>query len=470
MVWLSCLVAAGVAVPADAGAQEAAAEAFPHREHEGLFPFCTGCHREVDAEQRRARFPDGELCARCHDGEELDRVEWSLEPPEPTNLEFRHAEHPSDTTIRGERIECSTCHAEAGAGPMAVASLSADRCLSCHEHRAERHYADAECGSCHRPLAETAFPLDRVEALPVPESHDQGGFLAASGHGGLAERGTASCSTCHTRERCTSCHVDGTSVAEIARMPRASPTLSLPTFEAEYPTPASHESREWISSHGSRASAAECGACHTRESCTTCHRDAGTEAGADLVSGADAAAPGVSTSREPPASHASPWFSLDHGTQASADGSSCSTCHREESCTECHQGQRGPKFHPPNFLARHSTEAYGSRLECVNCHDRRAFCRDCHSQLGMASRGGRGSGFHDAQAGWLFRHGQAARQALESCTTCHAQTDCLQCHSETGAFRVSPHGPGFDATAVQSRNPQICRACHLSDPLGGGGP
>lgn len=466
---LVLLLVTGVAAPSDGWAQESSEEAFPHAEHEGLFPFCAGCHREMAAVDRSDRFPEQELCVRCHDGEELEREEWSLVPPAASNLEFLHADHPSDTTVDGERIECATCHVESGGGRMTVAPLSADRCLTCHEHEAERHYADADCQACHRPLAETAFSRARVEELPSPESHERDDFLLASGHGRLAEAGVESCSTCHTRERCASCHVDAGTVARIGKIPAASnPDLSLPAFEAEYPTPRSHESGDWLTTHGNRASAAECTTCHTRESCSTCHREGRPTVVARLPSAADVAAPGVTTSRETPPSHASPWFTLDHGTLASADGQSCSTCHREESCTECHQGQRGPKFHPPNFLARHSTEAYGSRLECANCHDNRAFCRECHSQLGMRSEGRLGGGFHDGVSAWLFRHGQAARQSLETCTTCHTQTDCLQCHSETGAFQIDPHGPGFDAEGARSRNAQICRACHLSDPLGGG--
>ncbi|HEX6589857.1 MAG TPA: cytochrome c3 family protein, partial [Longimicrobiales bacterium] len=77
-----------------------------------------------------------------------------------------------------------------------------------------------------------------------------------------------------------------------------------------------------------------------------------------------------------------------------------------------------------------------------------------------------GSGFHDAQPLWLLRHGQAARQTLESCTTCHEQRDCMQCHSQTGSFQINPHGPDFDAERARDRNSRICFACHVADPIG----
>ncbi|HUH12594.1 MAG TPA: hypothetical protein VMK65_05770, partial [Longimicrobiales bacterium] len=105
-------------------------------------------------------------------------------------------------------------------------------------------------------------------------------------------------------------------------------------------------------------------------------------------------------------------------------------------------------------------------LECSNCHDTQAFCRACHTQAGMTSTGRLGSGFHDAEPLWLLRHGQGARQGLESCASCHAQRDCMQCHSELGAFRISPHGKDFDPERFRGRNQQICFACHITDPFG----
>jgi hypothetical protein len=88
--------------------------------------------------------------------------------------------------------------------------------------------------------------------------------------------------------------------------------------------------------------------------------------------------------------------------------------------------------------------------------------------MSPARTGGRlGRGFHDAEPLWLLRHGQAARQGLESCASCHEQSQCMQCHSALGAFKVSPHGPDFDPRRAQKRNAAICLVCHLTDPLTG---
>ncbi|HEX5635394.1 MAG TPA: cytochrome c3 family protein, partial [Gemmatimonadales bacterium] len=68
--------------------------------------------------------------------------------------------------------------------------------------------------------------------------------------------------------------------------------------------------------------------------------------------------------------------------------------------------------------------------------------------------------YHDATPTFVSGHGQAARQALESCVSCHRETDCLACHSATGGRRFNPHGPGWDADKMRKANPQMCLACH----------
>jgi hypothetical protein len=72
----------------------------------------------------------------------------------------------------------------------------------------------------------------------------------------------------------------------------------------------------------------------------------------------------------------------------------------------------------------------------------------------------RGIGFHDAKQAFFLNHGQAARQNLESCVACHAESDCLTCHSALGGRRFNPHGPGFDPETLKRKNSQACTVCH----------
>jgi hypothetical protein len=512
---------------------------FPHAEHARLFPLCIGCHEGVPTGNLAEFYPDPATCASCHDGEEHARVDWAGPRPLNTNLRFSHPEHDAQAT--DGPVACVQCHTVDGNRRSEVHLAVASQCFDCHEaHPANDHYVDARCTTCHVPLAETRFTLGRVRDLPEPVTHHDPFFLAEV-HGDLADSDPTRCSTCHTRELCTACHVDVPRIAAIGAIPRAGPALELPTFAARYPVPASHEDPQWEVLHGRATNVADCSTCHTRNGCESCHQEPGTRAArfiAQLPAREHVEAPGVVLTRRAPESHASPWFAMRHGTVAATRRETCASCHAQQTfCTTCHVPvvaaalpgalpgerrpepvallrnapatgasasgarlalsgpaldtvrrtieprvhvpaeaaarvvpqrtvRRGAEFHPPGFATTHAAAAYGRRLDCAQCHNQRTFCRDCHTESGFQARGRLGQGYHDAEPVWLLRHGQAARQTLETCTTCHAQRDCQQCHSALGAFRVNPHRSDFDARRAQRRNPAICLACHLNDPIG----
>jgi hypothetical protein len=353
--------------------------------------------------------------------------------------------------------------------------VETERCFACHAHEADAHYVDADCETCHPPAAETEMGGEWLATLPYPADHATSAFLPER-HGELAEAGTVRCATCHTRERCTSCHVDAESVPAIASIPAAPPSLELPRYAAHYFVPPSHHVAGFLDEHGEIASLEACSTCHTQNDCATCHTGELPQVAAALPLAGAVRAPGVLLEPRPPSTHRSASFIEEHGTLAGAEPSSCTSCHARTTCMECHeaaavqvqlpQDLAGPRFHPTNFMARHPAEAYGRRLECSSCHNTAAFCRDCHQQMGFESSGRLGPGFHDAEPNWLLRHGQPARMALESCASCHEQRDCLQCHSQLGSFQVSPHASSFDPERARRKNPAICLACHLEVPGG----
>jgi hypothetical protein len=270
--------------------------------------------------------------------------------------------------------------------------------------------------------------------------------------------------------------VNAEDVPQIAEIPEADPSLQLPRYAAHYVAPPSHAAPGFLDTHGGGASVQACATCHTQNDCATCHTAEAPAVVLALPRAEDVAAPGVLLETRPPSTHELASFTESHGGIAAADAASCASCHARDFCSECHAATAvevalpgalaGPGFHPANFMAQHAPAAYGRRLECASCHNTAAFCRDCHEQAGFGTEGPLGAGFHDAEPNWLLRHGQPARQALESCATCHAQTDCVQCHSALGSFRVSPHGPDFDPQRAQEKNPAICFACHVNDPIG----
>jgi hypothetical protein len=234
---------------------------------------------------------------------------------------------------------------------------------------------------------------------------------------------------------------------------------------AHYNEPSTHLEGQWLTLHGVDASRQTCATCHTSEDCTSCHVQPAPTAIASLPSRADVTAPGVHVSARAPESHESAFFMQAHTTLAAANEASCTTCHRQDFCVSCHDGPVGGGYHPTAFLSRHAASAFGRDSECASCHQTQVFCRECHVQVGLTSSGRLGPGYHDDGPAWLLRHGQGARQNLESCASCHRQTDCTQCHGELGAFKISPHTVGFDAERAWARSPRTCLACHVGNPL-----
>ncbi len=179
--------------------------------------------------------------------------------------------------------------------------------------------------------------------------------------------------------------------------------------------------------------------------------------------------------RRAPASHTD-FFLQDHRALGAATTAECETCHfRERQCLGCHTGsenldtpsQEQGLYHVANFMQQHSAAVWSQEMECASCHNPEAFCRSCHLDLGLGSaEGGRtDTGFHNWNSNFQFGHGQAARQGLESCASCHAQQDCLACHSAKSGRNINPHGWDFDAQKLRDKNPELCLFCHYSSIL-----
>ncbi len=460
---------------------------FPHEKHARLFPVCTGCHTGIAAGDTASFYPDAAFCARCHDGKREPTVDWTGPHRRPTNLAFSHPDHFQRTAAQGVTPDCQTCHGVPGATvPMAVEEATPQQCIACHTHQAPTHLAEsAVCRTCHVPVA-SASGLDTaaIAAFPRPATHTAADFLQTHGKGVGAAQAQARCAICHARQSCERCHLNAGSVAAIAALqpdPRIAALVAAKS--ARYPEPASHRSPDWKLAHGARARAgiATCANCHSRAGCTTCHiggtaaqviaalpaprpgGPAGALAGRryaarePITPGAplsSAALQGAGGTRMHPAD-----FATTHGTAAAAGQPKCSSCHEQAYCQKCHAAPSRPGFHPPDFMARHGAQAFSSQTDCMTCHNRQAFCKTCHENSRIAA-GATAGPFHTRQPLWLLQHGQAARQGLESCASCHKQQDCLRCHSDIG-WGVNPHGPGFDADKMAARNQLVCARCHV---------
>lgn len=263
---------------------------------------------------------------------------------------------------------------------------------------------------------------------------------------------------------CTACH-DGSTAPPVDWAPAEGPRVSNLTFRHE---PHAFDCATCHLPGGTEDLSAltfpdpvTCLGCHApeaethldaREMCQTCHVPV-TES---------ALYPQDLGGFPKPESHAYGDFYRNHRNLAAASPDYCAVCHTESSCTSCHDGQNSPGFHPINFLASHGPEAYGRTSDCSSCHNPEAFCRTCHMGLGLNDASGMGAAYHNDQSFWLLSHAPAARQDLESCVSCHQQTDCLQCHSAKMGLGLSPHGPDFQGSSIEDRNRAMCTLCHIS--------
>lgn len=449
---------------------------FDHWQHRELFPTCAGCHAGA-REPARSLWPAAGDCASCHDGRVEAAVEW-IAPmaPRASNLRFTHASHGeamSGVVGPDSLAECRDCHAPAGADPMQVRAAVVENCLTCHGVRGPHlETPDSACATCHVPLA-SAARLSRaaIGKFSTPQSHAAPDF-AAEGHGAAARMGrtgvAASCATCHARDLCLDCHVNAPEVPAIQALALDPRSLAQ---EAELRPPPSHADPEFIRRHGKAVNepAAKCATCHTRESCSACHVGSPAIVQAFQVAAAGRGS-GAPARRVRPASHGADFAEL-HAEPASSRPRTCIGCHARTECLSCHRpdaADAAPGYHPEGFLVRHPSAAYARQSTCSDCHSQGQFCANCHLDAGLGSTDGlRGAGYHDAKQGFLLNHGQAARQSLESCVSCHSERDCLTCHSAAGGRRFNPHGPGFDPGTLRRKNPSMCTACHGAAIPGG---
>jgi hypothetical protein len=457
------------AAVAAAGLRAQEPTTFDHLTHARVFPTCTGCHKGAD-DPEQEMWPDSAECATCHDGTTRPLVRWR--PPEearPSNLKFAHELVPMMTreTPQGtQTLSCQDCHIAPGEPWMAVRRATPEGCLACHGPGVEQHLAapDSLCQTCHLPLARAAAlrPAD-IAGFPAPPSHQAAGFVSREGHGALA-KGTnqpvaASCAVCHARDFCLTCHVDGPEQAAIQSLGTDARAQAI---VVRLVAPTSHRETSFLSRHGAllRTDARACATCHTRESCLACHAPS-QQVSVALHPSAAGRSKGAQPVRRPPESHRES-FAARHSQVAATTPASCAGCHVRTDCLECHRPAAAtqPGYHPAGFLTRHPAAAYARETSCGDCHNVGSFCSTCHATAGLVSSGPLQSGYHDASRFFVLSHGQAARQSLESCTSCHVERDCLTCHSALGGRHVNPHGPGFDANRLRRKNSEMCAACH----------
>jgi cytochrome c7-like protein len=360
---------------------------------------CRGCH-QIDRTQPAKVVPKGQAPARCdacHASNDLatsggspSRADngWmpglaglGSEPPRVVlarpSLKFNHQLH----AARG--IACGLCHVGADTAAMVTRAdlpMMAS-CLGCHDGK----QATARCGACH--LTEPDGRLKVNLATAATRAAGGSGLLEPSGslrgldaHGPTFRRDHAEagrderyCATCHRRSECIDCH------GGVVRPPDIHPA-------------------DYVSLHvaDARRNVPDCSSCHRLQTfCVGCHQRTGVAS--DPSGGVPGSTPqnpfGTGTGVKqfhPPgwardvagAVIATPRPS-SHSVQAKRNIRTCVSCHREESCLECHSTDptRGASFSPhgPGFGATARCRFLAARNQrvCLKCHALGAAELDC---------------------------------------------------------------------------------------------
>jgi hypothetical protein len=245
-------------------------------------------------------------------------------------------------------------------------------CLGCHNGK----QATARCSACHITEADGRLKTKLVSVATMAAGGT--GPLAPSGslrgidaHGPTFRRDHATagrdenyCLTCHRRSECIDCH------GGVVRPPDIHPSdyVSLHAVDARRNTP-------------------DCSACHRTQSfCVGCHQRSGVapdpEGG---VPGRRANNPfgggtGLKTFHPPGWARDAAGVVIStpransHSLAAKRNIRACASCHREESCLDCHSTDptRGPTFSPhgPGFAgtARCRFLAARNKRACLKCH------------------------------------------------------------------------------------------------------
>jgi len=293
---------------------------------------CRACHA-IDR-----TLPDGvgpgppTACLACHPGYTLGESVARISIPTP-HLKFSHAAHAT--------TECATCHGEMSkvTGLATRDQLPAmDTCLTCHDGVR----AAGECTTCHLATQGGRLRTELPDGRLVPTGGATGAMHDLdfrTDHDQIARAEPRSCAGCHEQRFCADCH--------------AGSVKPMDFHPGDYVTLHAVDARRGVP---------DCSACHkSQRFCVGCHERSGV--GVRAESGFDRT--GV-VGRF----HRAGW---NHGIDAQKNLKTCTGCHREDFCVECHTAEParlGVSPHGPGWRGSGRCRALASKNQrmCLRCH------------------------------------------------------------------------------------------------------
>ncbi len=359
----------------------------------------------------------------------------------------------------------------------------------------------------YRPMSQQGWPeLDDSKQLKFShQTHIQGVAIeCVSCHGATTSK-KASDSLRPTHDNCTSCHEE--QLTNECGYCHVNPDDIQPP-----PSPV----REIVFSHAQHVTMSDvaCTTCHAgldetdyarakhmpaMATCATCHNER------KATNQCEACHTNV-TNLVPP-DHLAANFKSRHRelTRLGELDASCSTCHSQSFCAECHSATEVMQFgkgammsdptprtfpgattrtstlqmvHDLNYRFIHGIDAKAKGSDCYSCHSAQDFCATCHetgdnitTTRGFKPAWHLGAGFTTLGVGsGGGRHADLARRDLESCIACHdaqgGDPTCITCHSDPDGIRGTDprtHVPGYMKTERGPWHAQpgsTCYNCH----------
>lgn len=287
--------------------------------------------------------------------------------------------------VTENEMACDECHGEPG--QPSFNAITHDTCLDCHDEPDAEEISVDTCGICHQEKQLAVFSLPEVEEDSADESAEE----EATSRNVFVHTGALA-------DQCTDCHGSlMNEELETVPMLQRSDILSI---------------RE--DAHGSG------------QDCLNCHVD-------------------MARNQEP-ANHDVAWMKR-HGPLGMQDEASCSVCHAEESCRQCHSVMQPVNHNNIWRMRTHGVVAAWDRASCIVCHQEDS-CDSCHAENRPRS--------HNARWG-------AAGYKPTHCIGCHNTSTpgdgCVTCHE--GGNDVTLHerywgGASFDHSLLTSESCYIC--------------
>ena len=340
-----------------------------HAASDDLIPsedVCSTCH-EIDRAHPERSDKEVTACQSCHPGFDPKKPELPVEKhviPAP-NLRFDHAAH----TSRG--VACQKCH-----GDMTQVELASPRelpqmglCLTCHDSRRGQLHAPSRCATCHLVKQDGTLKTQFPSGTLSPSGSLRGdghGLSFRTNHAQVAREDERYCLSCHRQDECQQCH---NGVVK----------------------PLDFHGNDYVSRHAvdARRNSPNCQACHRLQSfCLGCHERLGVT---DLRTAPNPGFVPLGSRTFHPAGWADPSAAGNpnhHAWQAQRNLKQCVSCHRQETCLECHGAASGAgRFgkmsvdpHPPGWRGSQRCESLADRNArvCLQCHapdDPHVHCR-----------------------------------------------------------------------------------------------